>query len=1127
MNEKLDINTIDGSEKDSEEGSIKNGLKEDLIQGPKPVSKIKKSSACIDFWANVFPCLKKVDTTTRRLVYFSDQDLNVTNWSNLEENNKYNAITFVPITLFNQFKQFGNFFYLVMTVSQFYPELAVGFLFTYIAPLAFVVAVSMAKELYDDINRRIQDKKTNSSKIRVLVPSPDKSSVQIEEKDASMLLIGDIIELTKDSRVPADIIVLKTFNEAKDNQAFIRTDQLDGETDWKLRKAPGVTQGMEEIQLFTSEAYAEYEPPSKLIYNFQGVIRCKTEEGDKREPLNLENTMWASTVVASQKVIGIVIYTGKETRAKMNLCAPKVKIGILDKEINRLNVYLFVITFVVAFIIASARGFNSKFFFTFFKYIILFCAIIPISLRVNLDVSKTYFSIRINRNQEIKDTIARNSTIPEELGRISYVFSDKTGTLTKNEMIFKIVAMETESFAEDKFEDLKEIVLDECKQADAPLFDLISKNTVIVSEPSSDISTSSLPKTETEGKKKKRIHRHRSKLIRDTITAMCLCNNVTPIVDDKDPSQTTYQASSPDEVALVKFAVTLNMRLVGRTDKEIKIKDANDNLEEFDVLANFPFSSDTKRMGIILKNKKHGHIIYYLKGAENVMMRFVKDEYVNYIAENAENLATKGLRTLVLSQKLISQEEFDKWNVEYEDAKASMEDRKQKIAQVVSKLENNMDFLCVTGVEDLLQNNVASTIDNLRNAGMKVWMLTGDKVETATCISISAGLKAKTHKIYTIKNDDIKSEVDNDGKTQESVLLSKFEEYKKKINIDPHLFIIDGDTLDLALKSCEKDFFETAMLAPSVVCCRCSPTQKRIIVKTIKKYTDARTAAVGDGGNDVAMIQEADVGIGIVGKEGLQASLAADYSILEFQYLNMLLLWFGRVAYKNTSMMTNFIIHRGLIIAFNQFIFSCLFYFNPVPLYSGFLSFGYSTIFTSLPCICVLLDQDVNKSNVLTFPTLYKILLKGRELNLKSFMFWLDKAIFQSFVIMFGSIVFFEDTIYLKIVTVTFTALIYLEVLNIYLEVNKYHWFMWVSFGSTIVVYLLTILLFKQWLDIYFIFTLDTFFKIPLIALIAFLPFFISTKIKKKFFPETIEKLNLANNKTIELKTTTGDEVPT
>ena len=1115
MNEQLDINKVEISDKDTEDSPMNSGLNEDLIQGPKPVTTNKKSSALADFCSMVFPCIKKVDTTSRRLVYFSDQALNITNWSNKEENNKFNVITFFPITLFNQFRQFGNFFYLLMSISQFFPELAVGFLFTYIAPLAFVIAVSMGKELYDDINRRIQDKKTNSAKITVIVPSADKSSIQLTQKDASQLQIGDIIELKKDSRVPADIIVLKTFNEAEDNQAFIRTDQLDGETDWKLRKAPGVTQAMNEIQFFTSDAFAEYEPPSKLIYNFQGVIQCKTEDGEKKEPLNLENTMWASTVVASKKVIGIVIYTGKETRAKMNSSSPKVKIGILDNEINRLNIYLFVITFIVAFIIASAKGFQNKFIFNFIKYIILFCAIIPISLRVNLDVSKTYFSVIINRDKDIPGTIARNSTIPEELGRISYVFSDKTGTLTKNEMIFKIIAMETEIFAEDKFEDLKGIVLDECKDYDAPLLDLVKSESSGSEEiESSTISISSSQSTEV--KKKKRIHRHRSKLIRDTITAMCLCNNVTPVADDNDPNKMTYQASSPDEVALVKFAVTLNMRLVGRTDKEIKLTDAADNTEEFEVLANFPFSSDTKRMGIILKNKKHGHIIYYLKGAENVMMRFVKDEYVNYIAENAENLATKGLRTLVLSQKLIPQDYFDKWNKEYEEAKTSMEDRQQKIADVVSKLENNMDFLCVTGVEDLLQDDVATTIDNLRNAGMKVWMLTGDKVETATCISISAGLKAKTHKIYTIKNDEIKSEAKNEEKPPENVLLSKFEEYKRKINIDPHLFIIDGDTLDLALKNCEKDFFETAMLAPSVVCCRCSPTQKRIIVKTIKKYTDARTAAVGDGGNDVAMIQEADVGIGIVGKEGLQASLAADYSIMEFRSLNMLLLWFGRIAYKNTSMMSNFIIHRGLIIAFNQFIFSCIFYFNPVPLYSGFLSFGYSTIFTSLPCICVLLDQDVVKNNVLTFPTLYKILLKGRELNLKSFLFWLFKSIFQAFIIMFGSIILFEDTIFLKIVTVTFTALIYLEVLNVYLEINKFHWFMGISFFATLLVYLLTIGLLNNYLDIYFIFEWGTFFKIPLIAVISWAPFFIGSFIKKKFFPETIEKLNQA--KSLELK---------
>ena len=1129
MKEQIDANKEENVTSDSEAIPMNSSLEEDLIKGPRPVSTVNRTSLWRNCCSVIFPCLKKVDTTTLRKVYLDNQALNVTNWSNKEENNKFNVFTFFPITLFNQFRQFGNLFYLIMTITQFIPTLAVGFLFTYIAPLAFVVAVSMGKELYDDINRRIQDKKTNSTKITIIISTGN--SVQRAEKNASDLQIGDVVELKKDGRVPADLVVLKTFNEAKDNQAFIRTDQLDGETDWKLRKAPGITQNMDESKLFSSSLEYEYEPPSKLIYEFKGVVKCKTEEGDKKEPLNLENTMWASTVVASQKVIGVVIYTGKETRAKMNLSRPKLKLGILDQEINRLNLYLFVITFIVAFIITCAKGFNSNFFFNLIKYIVLFCAIIPISLRVNLDVSKTYFSIRINRDKEIKDTIARNSTIPEELGRISYVFTDKTGTLTKNEMIFKIIAMDSEVFNEEKFADLKQILSDECQEGnDAPMLDLIKKQNII---PENNLSTSNISNSDSnlistslkgnEPKMKKSLKRHRNKLIRDAITAMCLCNNVTPIVDDNDNSKMTYQASSPDEVALVKFAETLDMKLVARTDKLITIVDAAGNEEEFDVLANFPFSSDTKRMGIILKNRKHGHIIYYLKGAENVMMRFVKPDSVTTISEHAENLATKGLRTLVLTEKLISQEDFDAWNKEYEEAKTSMEDRQKKIAEVVAKLENNMEFLCVTGVEDLLQNDVATTIDNLRNAGMKVWMLTGDKVETATCISISAGLKAKMHKIYTIKNDEIKEEVRNDEKkTEITVLLSKFDEYKRKISFDPHLFIIDGDTLDLALKNCEEDFFRTAMLAPSVVCCRCSPTQKRIIVHTIKKYTDARTAAVGDGGNDVAMIQEADVGIGIVGKEGLQASLAADYSILEFNYLNKLLLWFGRISYKNTSMMAKFIIHRGLIISFNQFIFSCIFYFNPVPLYSGFLSFGYSTIYTSLPCICVLLDQDVNKDNVLTFPTLYKLLLKGRELNLKNFLLWLFKSIFQAFIIMFGAILLFKDNIFLKIVTVTFTCLIYLEIFNVYLEINKYHWFMWVSFGSTLLVYLLTIGLLPNYLDIYFIFDLGTFFKIPLIAAVAWAPFFIVSKIKKWCFPEAIEKLNQA--KSLELKTELKEE---
>ena len=1098
---------------DSQEKIIEiDEINENLIKKNKEKRSRPSSTSCLKtvLYA-VFPYFKKVNTIDRKTVYIKDDDMNVTEWSNKIENQKYNLITFIPVVLYNQFKQFGNLFYLIMSITQFFDDLKVGFLFTYVSPLAIVVTISMLKELYDDINRRIQDKKTNSTLITVLKENKINNHLEINQKKAADLLVGDIIELKKDTRVPADIIVLKTFNESNDNQAFIRTDQLDGETDWKLRKAPESTQKMSQLEIVKCNGKLECEPPSKLIYNFEGTL---TINNNIKEPLNLENTIWASTVIASQGVIGIVIYTGKESRARMNSSTPKLKIGILDIELNKSNVYLFFIMLILSLILTFLKGinFSGSTFFNFIKFMILFCAIIPIALRVNLDVSKTWFSYVIDRDESIPETIARNSTIPEELGRISYVFSDKTGTLTKNEMIFKKIEMCNESFGENNFDDLKEILKEECSKCDAPLLDVYNLLKNENEEPNENqvenLSESNNSEINTnkplETKKRKKIRRLRNRIIRDTITAMLLCNNVTPIIDDVDNEKITYQASSPDEIALVKFAETLNMKLIYRTDKLLKIKDASGVIEEFEVLANFPFSSETKRMGIILKNIKYGHIIFYLKGAENVMREYAKEEYIGYINENAENLATKGLRTLVITHKLLDEEEFNKWNIEYKEASTSMENRKERMAKVISKLENNMEFLCVTGVEDLLQNDVAITIDNLRNAGMKIWMLTEDKIETATCISISAGIKGKNQKIFTLKYDDIASDDKNESISN---LRTQFIEYNKKNSVESHIFIIDGELLDLALKNCEEEFFQTTKNAPSVVCCRCSPTQKRIVVKSIKKYINARTAAVGDGGNDVAMIQEADVGIGIVGKEGLQASLASDYSIKEFRSLNILLLWWGRLAYKNTSILSNFVIHKGLIISINQFIFSMMFYYNAVALYNGMLSLGYSTIFTCTPAISILLDQDIDKDNVLKFPSLYKVLLKGRELNLKNFLWWLFKSIVQSAILMFGAMLLFREHLFLKIVTVSYTALIYLELLNVYMEINKCHRFMWVALISTCLIYTLSLLIFPNVLDIYYIFHLDTFWRIILISLIAWAPFYIINRLKKYFFPQEIEKL--------------------
>ena len=1071
---------------------------------PQKTSCIKK--VCF----SLFPYCKKVNTVNKKFIYIKDRYKNNTEWSNKMENHKYNLITFIPIVLFNQFKQFGNFFYLLLSISQFFDQLVVGFLFTYISPLAFVVSFSMLKELYDDINRRIQDKKINSTLITILKKNEINNTLEKISKPASGLLVGDILEIKKNMRIPADLIVLKTYNESNENQAYIRTDQLDGETDWKLRKAPDITQKMEEIDLINLEAKIECGAPSKLIYNFEGIFKLKNGQ---REPLNLENTMWASTVLASQKIIGIVIYTGKESRVKMNSSSPKLKIGILDEELNITNIYLFCFMFILSLIITILKGINLSFqtLFCFIKFIILFSSIIPISLRVNLDVSKTWFSLAINRDKEIPETIARNSNIPEELGRISYIFSDKTGTLTKNEMIFKKMEIINkdfnEDFGENNFDELKDILNKECELFDAPFLDVYNiNNDSSINNSSSEINFEDKDIiTLNKKKKKNNIRRKRDKIIRDSITAMLLCNNVTPIKDENDENNITYQASSPDEIALVKFASSLRMKLIYRTDKIIKIENANNIIEEYEILANFPFSSETKRMGIIVRNKKYGHIIFYLKGAENVIKKYTKEEYIGFIDESTEDLAIKGLRTLVLTEKIISEEDFNKWNIEYQEASNSMINRKENITKIISKLENDMEYLCVTGVEDQLQNDVVNTIENLRSAGIKIWMLTGDKVETAKCISISTGIKKRTHKIFILKYNDILSE---DKNNTINILKDKFKEYNTKNIVEPYIFILDGEVLDLSLKNCEKEFFETTKNAPSVVCCRCSPTQKRLVVKTIKKYIKGRTAAVGDGGNDVAMILEADVGIGIVGKEGLQASLAADYSIKEFKSLNGLLLWWGRMAYKNTSIMADFVIHRGLIISINQFIFSMMFYYNPVALYNGMLCFGYSTIFTCLPSISLLLDQDIIRENIIKFPNLYKILLKGRELNFKNFLWWFFKSNIQSSVLMFGAILLFGDNIFLKIVTVTFTSLIYLEILNVYMEIKKFHKFMIISLLATFIVYTLCLWLLPSVLDIAYIFQLDTFWKILVISLVAWIPFYAISRIKKCFFPQEIEKLH-------------------
>ena len=251
-------------------------------------------------------------------------------------------------------------------------------------------------------------------------------------KRAQNLKVGDIIKVNQNEIFPADCILLHTTE--KSGTVFLRTDQLDGETDWKLRKAVGMTSNCSPItNLKKDDRIVMFaNPPNDQIYDFKGYITNGIdEENSIKESLSLENTLWQNTVLASSGyVVAIVIFTGKETRAEMNSKPGSQKVGKIDLEINKLSKMLFGFMVIMSFGIVAMHGFVGTWYIDFFRFVLLLSAIIPISLRVNLDMAKVFYSWCIYKDEDMPGTIPRNSTIPEELGRIQFLMTDKTGTLT-------------------------------------------------------------------------------------------------------------------------------------------------------------------------------------------------------------------------------------------------------------------------------------------------------------------------------------------------------------------------------------------------------------------------------------------------------------------------------------------------------------------------------------------------------------------------------------------------------------------------------------------------------------------------------------------------------------------------
>eukprot|EP01094_Clydonella_sp_ATCC50884_P010690 TRINITY_DN20543_c0_g1_i1.p1 TRINITY_DN20543_c0_g1~~TRINITY_DN20543_c0_g1_i1.p1 ORF type:complete len:603 (-),score=158.32 TRINITY_DN20543_c0_g1_i1:134-1705(-) len=511
--------------------------------------------------------------------------------------------------------------------------------------------------------------------------------------------------------------------------------------------------------------------------------------------------------------------------------------------------------------------------------------------------------------------------------------------------------------------------------------------------------------------------------------------------------------------------------------------------EHYDVLNVFPFTSETKRMGIVVRARETGTITFYMKGADAVMTKIV--QYSDWLEEECGNMAREGLRTLVFGRRIVTPEEYEEFSRAYAAAKTTMVAREERVKEVVESLEHDLELIGLSGVEDKLQENVQSTLERLRHAGIKIWMLTGDKIETATCIAISSKLVARSQFIFQLvasSTDEVQHKIAEFAQLHDTAL------------------VIDGRTLQTCLDYFPDEFFAAAQHAPSVVCCRCSPTQKADVVELVKKYTGRRTCAIGDGGNDVSMIQAADVGIGIVGKEGQQASMAADVSVDQFSFISQLLLWHGRNSYQRSARLCQFIIHRGLIISFIQAVFSIIFFMAAVAVYTGWLLVGYSTWYTMAPVFALVLDEDVKKSDAFTFPELYQELQKGRALSVKTFCIWTLLSVYQASVIMVLGILLFESNL-LNIVSITFTALILSELINVAFTVRTWRLMIVLAEVVTFALYFVSMILLPTYFDLAFIMTWDFWWKVVTLTCCSCLPVYIMKLIVRKLNPPAWTKL--------------------
>ncbi|PWN43226.1 phospholipid-translocating P-type ATPase [Ceraceosorus guamensis] len=883
------------------------------------------------------------------------------------------------------------------------------------------------------------------------------------------LEVGDIVLLRENDQVPADLVLLNSSDP--DGNAFIETKNLDGETNLKARKCLKATMGIQtEEDIEHARFIIDSEPPHANLYSYNALLKYLAPAGpgdeytdaaagpggrgapgqermvSKVEPVTANELLLRGCALRNTEwVIGIVVFTGADTKIMLNGGETPSKRSKIEKETNVNVAVNFVLLLLMCSACATVGGIilnqtntSRRFYepgaldsssniinalFVFGTCLVLFQNIVPISLYISIELTKTISAFFIYQDVDMyyepldHPCVPKTWGIVDDLGQIEYIFSDKTGTLTQNVMEFKKCSINGSAYGEGiteamigamkrdgkdtsglsadeqeaKLEGLKTDMIDKLNRTFKNRYLRPDQTTLISPQLADELGPSSPAGPE-----------QRRNIIA-FFRALALCH--TALADRPEaanPFVLEYKAQSPDEAALVSAARDVGAVFINKNNTSVDIEVAGQP-ERYTPLKVLEFNSTRKRMSVIVR-EPDGRILMITKGADSVIYQRLRGDHDAQLKAQTqahlEEFANAGLRTLCIAYRYLEEREYAEWARIHDEAAASLTDRDDKIDEACEKIEYGLTLLGATALEDKLQVGVPETIEKLHQAGIKLWILTGDKLQTAIEIGFSCNLLSTDMEIMIISADHeagtrtmLEAACNKIAAAGRPVVIEKTERRggilkKSKHRLDiartgnapsgGFAVVIDGETLRYALDPALKPMFlALTTLCETVVCCRVSPAQKALTVKLVKDGKKAMTLSIGDGANDVSMIQEAHIGVGIAGLEGAQASMSADYAIGQFRYLAKLLLVHGHWNTYRIGVLHQVFFYKNLIWTGALLLFQIFCQADATYLFDYGLILLYNLVFTSLPVIMLgALDQDVRAPALMAFPQTYR---PGRE----------------------------------------------------------------------------------------------------------------------------------------------------